>query len=208
MKPGYSRFDEGDLLAFYLVRQLIKVGFTPAEAGPVIMSMTEKNDEFVSSLRKRMHDLNARRAAIDEQLASLEQLEEVAVASVPERRPYVMMERNLAASVNLAAEAAARELHAPDELRERTRASLQEIADSLMRLICGESPDPRLDEIEEYLAQSGERRGSRGQVLLARATALFLSEVENGVPVELALGKGSFARLRRLASVLERAMDK
>ena len=76
MKPGYSRFDEGDLLAFYLVRQLIKVGFTPAEVGPVILSMTEKNHEFVSSLRKRAHDLNARRVAIDEKLASLERLEE------------------------------------------------------------------------------------------------------------------------------------
>lgn len=208
MKPGYSRFDEGDLLAFYLVRQLIKVGFTPAEVGPVVLSMAEKNDEFVSSLRKRAHDLSARRVAIDEQLASLERLEEAAVASAPEWRLYAMMERELAASVNRAAGAAARELRAPDDLRERARSSLQEIADSLMGLIRGESLNPCLDEIEAYLSQSDEERGSRGQVLLVRATVLFLSEVENGVPVELALGKGSFARLRRLASVLERATDK
>ena len=208
MKPGYSRFDEGDLLAFYLVRQLIKVGFTPAEAGPVILSMTEKNDEFVSSLRKRAHDLSARRVVIDEQLASLERLEEAAVASAPEWRLYVMMERELAASVNRAAGAAARELRAPDDLRERARSSLQEIADSLMRLIRGESLNPCCDEIEAYLSQSDEERSSRSQVFLARATVRFLSEVENGVPVELALGRGSFARLRRLASVLERATDK
>ena len=207
MKPGYSRFDEGDLLAFYLVRQLIKVGFTPAEVGPVILSMTEKNHEFVSSLRKRAHDLNARRVAIDEKLASLERLEEAAVASAPERCLYAMMERELAVSVNRVVGAAARELCAPDDLRERARTSLQEIADSLMRLIRGEDLDPCLDEIEAYLAQPCEKRESQGQVLLARATALFLSEVENGVPVELALGKGSFARLRRLASVLERATD-
>ena len=208
MKPGYSRFDEGDLLAFYLVRQLIKVGFTPAEVGPVVLSMAEKNDEFVSSLRKRAHDLSARRVVIDEQLASLERLEEAAVASAPEWRLYAMMERELAASVNRAAGAAARELRAPDDLRERARSSLQEIADSLMGLIRGESLNPCLDEIEAYLSQSDEERGSRGQVLLVRATVLILSEVENGVPVELALGKGSFARLRRLASVLERATDK
>ena len=61
MKPGYSRFDEGDLLAFYLVRQLIKVGFTAAEVGPIVLEMAEKDDAFVCALRKRAqaHQRNA-----------------------------------------------------------------------------------------------------------------------------------------------------
>lgn len=207
MKPGYSRFDEGDLLAFNLVRQLIKVGFTAAEVGPVILSMAESSDEFVGLLRKKAHDLNARRAAIDEQLASLERFDEAAVASAPECRLYAMMERELATSVGRVVGVAACEQHASDDLREWARASLQEIINSLMGSIRGESPNPDFGEIEACLTQSGEKGEFRDQVLLARAIALFLSEVENGVPVELALGKGSFARLRRLASVLERATD-
>lgn len=207
MKPGYSRFDEGDLLAFYLVRQLIKVGFTPAEVGPVVLEMAENSDEFVSLLRRKAHDLNARRAAIDEQLASLERFDGAAVASAPECRLYAMMDRELVASVNRVVGAAACEQRASDDLREWARASLQEISDSLMGSIRGENPDPDLGEIEALLAPLGEKGESRDQVLLARATALFLSEVENGVPVELALGKGSFAHLRRLASVLERVAD-
>lgn len=39
MKPGYSRFDEGDLLAFYLVRQITRSGFSPSEVGRLVYEL-------------------------------------------------------------------------------------------------------------------------------------------------------------------------
>lgn len=207
MKPGYSRFDEGDLLAFYLVRQLTKVGFTPAEVGPVILSMTEKNDEFAGALRKRACALGTRRSVIDEQLAGLERLEEAAESSAPEQRLYAVMERETAASASRVADAAARELRASDDLRARTRKRLQEIAGSLMEAIRGERPRLAIGDIETALTYVNGKEGSDERVLLARALTLFLNEVENGVPVELALGKGSFARLRQLAGTATRTTE-
>lgn len=124
MKPGYSRFDEGDLLAFYLVRQLTKVGFTPAELGPVVLEMAEKDDAFVSALRKRAHILVNQRSAIDAQVAALERFEEAAVGSAPEERLYAVMTGELAASAERAVNAAAFELRAPDSARERAHSRL------------------------------------------------------------------------------------
>lgn len=45
-KPGYSRFDEGDLLAFYLVRQLTKAGFTLREVEPAVFDLLEDDGSF------------------------------------------------------------------------------------------------------------------------------------------------------------------
>ena len=102
MKPGYSRFDEGDLLAFYLVRQLTRVGFTPAEVGSVVLEMAEKDDTFVCALRKRAHILVNQRSEIDAQVAALERFEEAASSSVPEERLYAVMTGELAASAGRA----------------------------------------------------------------------------------------------------------
>lgn len=200
MKPGYSRFDEGDLLAFYLVRQLTKVGFAPAELGPVVLEMTEKGDAFVCALRKRTHVLADRRSEIDMQMAALERLEEAAASSAPEERLYAVMASELMASAERAVDAAASELRVPDAMRERARERLVRAAGSLVASIRGEAAGVSVDEVETCLASGLTAEGAPGErALLARATAHFLNEAENGVPVELAFGRGSFARLRQAA---------
>ena len=162
MKPGYSRFDEGDLLAFYLVRQLTKIGFTPAELGPVVLSLTEKNNEFVGFLRERAHVLSARRATLDEQLAGLERLEEAATSSVPEQRLYALMGCELAASARRAADAAAHELHVSTAQREQVELRLGEIARSLTAAVRDGRGQIGEHDIEEMLASLSEEGGRWG----------------------------------------------
>ena len=204
MKPGHSRFDEGDLLAFYMVRQLIGVGFKPAEVGPVILSMTEKDEEFVDAFRRRAHALQDLRATIDEQLAGLERLEEAAQSCSPDNRLYAVMGSELRASADRSAHHAVIELHAPSDLHERVRVRLREIVDSLTESIRGEGRGLGLDDLEACLVCPGGWGATDEQVLLAHALSLFLDESEDGVPVELALGKGSFVRLRQLADTSRR----
>ena len=200
MKPGYSRFDEGDLLAFYLVRQLIKVGFTAAEVGPVVLEMAEKDDAFVCALRKRAHILVNQRSEIDAQVATLERFEEAAAGSAPEERLYAVMTAELEASAERAVNVAAFELRAPDSAREWVHSRLVGAARDLVAVIRGEVVGVSLDEAEACLmARCAAKGTSCEQALLARAVARFLSEAENGVPVELAFGKGSFAHLRQAA---------
>ena len=200
MKPGYSRFDEGDLLAFYLVRQLTKVGFAPAEVGPVVLEMTEKGDAFVRALRTRAHVLADRRSEIDMQLSALERFEEAATGSAPEERLYAVMTSELAASVKRAIDVAASELRTSDSVREQVHARLARAARDLVASIRGEIVGLSVDEAEACLAAGCAAKGASCEwVLLARAAAHFLSEAENGVPIELAFGKGSFARLKQAA---------
>lgn len=200
MKPGYSRFDEGDLLAFYLVRQLTKVGFAPAELGPVVLEMTEKGDAFVRALRARAHVLAGRRSEIDMQISALERFEEAAAGSAPEERLYAVMTSELAASVERSIDAAGSELRASDSVRDRVRARLTRAARDLVASIRGEAIGLSVDEVETCLAAGRAAKGAPDeQALLARVAAHFLSEVENGAPIELAFGRGSLARLRQAA---------
>lgn len=208
MKPGYSRFDEGDLLAFYLVRQLIKVGFTAAEVGPVVLEMAEKDDAFVCALRKRAHILVNQRSEIDAQVAALERFEEAAAGSAPEERLYAVMAAELEASAERAVNVAAFELRAPDSAREWAHSRLVGAARDLVAVIRGEVVGVSLAEAEACLmARCAAKGTSCEQVLLARAVARFLSEAENGVPVELAFGKGSLAHLRQAALACAPALE-
>ena len=208
MKPGYSRFDEGDLLAFYLVRQLTKVGFSPAELGPVVLEMTEKGDAFVCALRMRAQVLVDPRFEIDMQMAALERLEEAAASSAPEERLYAVMTSELMASAERAIDAAASELRVPDAVRGWVRERLVRAARDLVASIRGEVAGVSVDVVEACLTSGLAAEGaSRERALLARAVAHFLNEAENGVPVELAVGKGSFARLRQLGSKIASDFD-
>ena len=200
MKPGYSRFDEGDLLAFYLVRQLTKVGFAPAELGSIVLEMTEKGDAFVCALRARAHILAHQRSEIDARMDALERFEDAAAGSAPEERLYAVMTAELAASAERAVNAAASELRVSGMSCERARERLVRAACDLVASIRGEAVGASIDEVEACLALGRAAEGtSYEQALLARAVALFLSEAENGVPIELAFGRGSFARLRQAA---------
>lgn len=199
IKPGYSRFDEGDLLAFYLVRLLVRAGFAPAEVGPAVLGMTGTGDEFAAALKRKACDLHKRRVELESQLAALERLDE-AVGGAPEERLYDVMASELAASASRALDAAESDLVASDALRTKARAWLGEVAGSLVPAIHGDAITVCLEDIEACLSRPSEEGVvSHERALAARALAHFLSEPENGVPIELAFGKGSFSRLRTAA---------
>ena len=90
-KPGYSRFDEGDLLAFYLVRQLMKAGFTLKEIESAVFDLMEDDDSFERALRRKATVLHRRRAELDSKLSVLEYLEVAATAATDDRL-YAVME--------------------------------------------------------------------------------------------------------------------
>lgn len=200
IKPGYSRFDEGDLLAFYLVRQLTKAGFRPAEVEPLVLAMTEKSDEFASALRTRGRALVARRDEIDARLAALERLEDAA-ESAPEERLYAVMASELTTSANRALDVADSEIGASETARSHVWTWFVGVVQGLVSIVRGEAADLTLGDIEVHLVCEANGEGaSEERRLLARALARFLDEAENGVPIELAFGKGAFSRLRRVAS--------
>lgn len=105
-KPGYSRFDEGDLLMFFLVGQLKRAGFTLAEVEATVFDILEEDGALTSTLRKKAHALHERRAGLDGQLTALECLEDAAAAE-PSERLYAVMASVLAQSVDRAIAAAA-----------------------------------------------------------------------------------------------------
>lgn len=104
-KPGYSRFDEGDLLMFFLVGQLKRAGFTLAEVEATVFDILEEDGALASTLRKKAHAIHERRAGLDGQLTALECLED-AVAAEPSERLYAVMASALAQSVDRAIAAA------------------------------------------------------------------------------------------------------
>ena len=111
-KPGYSRFDEGDLLMFFLVGQLKRAGFTLAEVEATVFDILEEDGALTSTLRKKAHALHERRAGLDGQLTALECLEDAAAAE-PSERLYAVMASVLAQSVDRAIAAAADHLDEP-----------------------------------------------------------------------------------------------
>lgn len=90
-KPGYSRFDEGDLLMFYLVGQLKRAGFTLREVEDVVFDILEEDGALDETLRAKARVLQTRRAELDDQLAALECLEDAAEVQ-PSERLYAVME--------------------------------------------------------------------------------------------------------------------
>lgn len=110
-KPGYSRFDEGDLLMFFLVGQLKRAGFTLAEVEATVFDILEEDGALTSTLRKKAHALHERRAGLDGQLTALECLEDAAAAE-PSERLYAVMASALAQSVDRAIAAAVERMRA------------------------------------------------------------------------------------------------
>lgn len=251
-KPGYSRFDEGDLLAFYLVRQLMKAGFTLKEVERAVFSLLEEGDAFVDTLRNKERQLLTRLADLSEKLATLEYLEDAAARTVDDRLRSVM-EVALAHSVERAV-ASARAHGAPSEaMVHRVRARLDELTRRMLDVIWDElsveaplfdvPESPRFVDVREAAARARALDKAESQALVNRmigqATRLLvcsdgtdatadecpgsagaaagsadadapdetslrfaraalchvLTEAENGVPIELALGEGSFSLL-------------
>ncbi len=250
-KPGYSRFDEGDLLAFYLVRQLMKAGFTLKEVEPAVFGMLERDDTFASLLAAKEHRLGERRSRIEASLAALETLEEAAELE-PDDRLLSVMFASLQQSAERALAAAEHDAAAVGEpvdasARQRVAERVHGIIAGIVLRAQGDLPQgmrgagaqafekPQMDEAfqraAERLAQlieAGEKPGGRSGRALARelaeriagspdadaaryalrVEAHFLSERENGVPVELVLGNGSFAFLAQATAACVGELNK
>lgn len=222
MKPGYSRFDRDDLLAFYLVRQLTKMGFAPAEIGPVVTSMLDEGGAFESRLGDRAKELETRRTRIDEQIGALGRMGDVALHAPQERLRETMRTEVVASAERSLGVASRRKGFAPEEI-DGARAALERITDELMTavwepdsgrgagelekcvaLLMGRHVEPTSREAQSALRDSLPRAGGTDGpgTLLVWALSEFLNEPENGVPVELAWGKGSFVYLGQVASTL------
>ena len=244
-KPGYARYDEGDLLAFYLVKQLTKAGFTLAEVEPVVFGMLEDDASFERALHGKEQRLAAQREAVGAKLATLAHLED-AVSVVPEQRLYAIMGEMLEENAHEALCAVPDGAWLAEEERLLASERLQTFAHMLLAVIQGEYPRfwqraasgdtadkhqatqlhetvARLKTLMEHEAPegavaqafvtemvqglseepvpSGFARCQEGRVGLhaatAKALAAFCAMPENGVPIELVFGNGSFAYLAK-----------
>lgn len=269
-KPGYSRFDEGDLLAFYLVRQLMKAGFTLKEIESAVFDLMEDDDSFERALRRKATVLHRRRAELDSKLSALEYLEVAATAATDDRL-YAVMEVALGQSAERAVRAAASEVQVTEADEESVRRGMRELVAAVLGVLRGEGAPAEMGghgiaplvagwaraiadllsddaapanagaqrlirEMAHAVAGEGASTGGRaGSVhdalatecagnacdalpsectssardgLAVRALAAFLNESENGVPIELVFGEGSFAFLAQAAVARVNDMDK
>lgn len=269
-KPGYSRFDEGDLLAFYLVRQLMKAGFTLKEIESAVFDLMEDDDSFERALRRKATVLHRRRAELDSKLSALEYLEVAATAATDDRL-YAVMEVALTQSAERAVHVATTEAQAAEADEELVRRGMRELVAAVLSVLRGEGAPVEVGgrgiaslaagwaravadlladdaapatagaqrlirEMAHAIAGEGASAGGRaggvhdvlvgecggnacealasGRASSARdalavcALAAFLNESENGVPIELVFGEGSFAFFAQAAVVRVNDMDK
>ena len=230
-KPGYSRFDEGDLLAFYLVRQLMQAGFTLKEIESAVFDLMEDNGSFERALRRKATVLHRRRAELDGKLSTLEYLEAAATAATDDRL-YAVMEAALIQSAERAVRVATAELQAAEADEESVRRGMRELVAAVLGVLRGDEGPADADghgaallvadwarEVDELLADeaapaspaaqrlmreiahaiSGDCADDERDALAARSLVAFLDESENGVPIELVFGEGSFAFLGQAA---------
>ena len=80
-KPGYSEYDETDLLVFLLVGKFCAAGYTLREIKPAFADMACSSEGFARSLKGKRDHLERERARIDAELEALGQIE--AAASLP-----------------------------------------------------------------------------------------------------------------------------
>lgn len=274
-KPGYSRFDEGDLLAFYLVRQLMKAGFTLKEIESAVFDLMEDDDSFERTLRRKATVLHRRRAELDSKLSALEYLEVAATAATDDRL-YAVMEVALTQSAERAVHVATTEAQAAEADEELVRRGMRELVAAVLSVLRGEGAPAEVGgrgiaplaagwaraiadlladdaapatagaqrliremahavagegagSVHDALASEGAanacdalasecggnacealasgRASSARDALAVCALAAFLNESENGVPIELVFGEGSFAFLAQAAVVRVNDMD-
>lgn len=236
-KPGYSRFDEGDLYMFYLVGQLKRAGFTLAEVESAVSDILEDGDALEQTVRAKARMLHDRRAEYDGKLAALECLAD-AVAAQPTERLFAVMEAALVRSVERAIETAAHVLDVDAKVAARVRMGLdravawllgvlrgdedatgccsecpalvgrivelvadgaaptctaakQVIWDIAHKVACGQVSDADRDGADDVRGSADV--GDAASRFAVCALTTFLSEAENGVPIELVFGNGSFA---------------
>ena len=243
-KPGYSRFDEGDLLAFYLVRQLTRAGFALAEVEPAVFELWEDDEAFGRRVARKAELLQAERVRLDARSEAIDVLEHAA-CELPAERLRAIVDEALGRSLRHAVARTADELDADPALAEKIGARLQRARTALVAVLSGEGARLQSERIgalladgdapraqrsarrlvrlfaqgvaeragEKHAEEDGRRRdescaaeGAREQGenhaadLVVCALARVLSEPENGVPIELVYGKGSFNLLSSAAT--------
>ena len=225
-KPGYSRFDEGDLLAFYLVRQLMKAGFTLREVEPLVFDLMEEGPAFEEMLRAQESRLRRQERAIGEKLTALARLEDAAEKPVSNRL-LAVMEASLLQGVDRVLVG----VDASESDALQARAALVVLAGHLVSFLRGEQqakPFERMRrEVKQLVSTSATPGGSEAAACAAsvaracesealgiaapasapttlRAFATFLAAPEHGVPIELVFGEGSFTLLAQAAKACAR----
>lgn len=246
-KPGYSRFDEGDLLAFYLVRQLTRAGFALAEVEPAVFELWEDDEAFGKRVARKAELLQAERVRLDARSEAIDVLGHAA-RELPAERLRAIVDEALGRSLRHAVARTADELDVDPALAEKIGARLQRARTALVAVLSGEAGEgarlqservgallgdgdaPRAQRSarrlvrrfaqgvaeragEKHAEEDGRRRdescaaeGAREQGenraadLVVCALARVLSEPENGVPIELVYGKGSFKLLSSAAT--------
>lgn len=168
-KPGYSRFDEGDLYMFYLVGQLKRAGFTLAEVESAVSDILEDGDALDRTVRAKARSLHARRAEFDGKLAALECLAD-AVAAQPTERLFAVMEAALERSVERAVQAAAFVQDTDTEVAERVRTGLSTAVDWLLAVLRGDA--------DAADADGSPDSGQRCRALVERVAELIADEAE------------------------------
>lgn len=120
-KPGYSRFDEGDLLMFYLVGQLKHAGFTLKEVEAAVFAILEDGASLDRTLQEKACSLRQRQAVIAGHLEVLGCLEDAARARPADRLYAVMglsLERSIARAVSDARAARSVGVEAAESVRD------------------------------------------------------------------------------------------
>lgn len=175
-KPGYSRFDEGDLLMFYLVGQLKRAGFTLREVEDAVFDILEEDGALDETLRAKARALHARRAELDDQLAALECLEDAVEVQPSERLCAVMETATLRNAMHAIEEAARAERVTAEEVALVRAGFEQFVRELLMELGEDELLEaPAADEfaelrqrVERLLAAEADPAGAEARLFVNR----------------------------------------
>lgn len=183
-KPGFARYDEGDLLAFYLVKQFFKAGFTLAQMESVVFDMFETDSSFAQALSAQQNKLEAYRDKVNAKLTALAQIKQ-SLVSAPENRPYAIMEAALTSNCNTAFAKAT----APADKNLLSKAQLDQfyhrahlVVQTMFAIIKGESPASYYEHLQ--------RLGEQIQALLAKGVSPKSQEAQQLVYLQAAALSG------------------
>lgn len=133
-KPGYSQFDEGDLMMFYLVKQIYKAGFSITEVEQVMVCMFDDAVRFDALLNGKVSDLEREQRQLDEKLLYARLLGSVTRCGA-EDRAAAMMSLVLHRKLDDALGSAAREVRLLRGEERVVRRRAQAVLEALLALV-------------------------------------------------------------------------
>lgn len=138
-KPGYSEYDEADLLVFLLVGKFCAAGYALREIKPAFADMACSGEDFAQNLNAKREHLEKERARISAALEALGQIE--AAAGLPGENHACVTDNFDALFFNEAARCLS-------DACMRALRQYPELADEAMRAI--EAPDVDLSCLDAY----------------------------------------------------------